>query len=248
MARIQTSWFEFNGRKSSDLGVRLMDAHSFCQGELRGSWEEVAGRDGAIWLGDGATDAIEIKRACMAPATKLRQIAAWLSGAGGLRFSSEESAMYDARVMQKIDFRRAAPGADPLYAFTVCFSCQPHPRLWPEAEPLEIAISGAQITNPGAAIALPRVEIEGSGSFSLTIGKQTMFFTGVEDGIIVDSELRDALTADGALLANDQIAGDFFEIQPGVNGVQWLNGGPGDDADESGAVRRVIITPRWRCV
>ena len=243
------TWLEFNGAKSTDLGVRVTDSHSFSRGTARGDQAEVSGRDGYLWLSDGAAEAFEIKCACLAPASKLREVSVWLSGAGGLRFSAEPGAMYDARLIKAIEFKRAAPGADPLYKFTATFSCQPFPRVWPEAEPIEIAASGTPLQNPGTAPSLPRIEIAGSGAFSLTIGMQTMFFTNVEGGIIVDSELMDALTADGSLLANDRVSGDFFEIQPGQNVVQWIEGGI-DEEDESvpGSVERVVITPRWRCM
>lgn len=244
--RENTGWFEFGGRKSSSLGVRMMDAHSFARGEARGSQEEVAGRGGYLWLSDGATEAFEIKRKCRAPANRLREISAWLTGSGRLRFSQEKGAAYDARVIKKIEFARAVPGMTPLYDFEVTFSCQPHPYIWPEVEPIEITVSGTELNNPGTATSLPRIEITGSGDFSLTIGAQTLFFEGVEGGIIVDSELMDALTADGKLLANEKISGDLFEIRPGYNVVQWLEGGNGDAGATTGRVERVVITPRWR--
>ena len=223
-----------------------MDAHQYARGEARGSQEEVSGRSGYIWLGDGASDAFEIKRTCRAPASRLREIAAWLSGAGRLRFCEEEDAAYEARVIKKVEFKRVAPGADPLYEFAVTFSCQPHPYVWPEAEPVEITESGTELVNPGTAPALPRIAITGSGSFSLSIGKQTLSFTGVEGGVIVDSELGDALTEDGSLLVNDKISGDLFEIQPGRNTVQWIEGGMNEEGDDPGSVLKVTITPRWR--
>ncbi len=254
MARSNPFWFEFNGVKSSEMGVWMTDAHAFSRGEQRGTQEKVSGRSGFVWLGDGATDAYEIKRACIAPASKLRQIAAWLTGSGNLRFSNEEGAMYDARVAKKIDFKRAAPGKDPLYKFDLTFLCQPFPRMWPEVAPIEILIDDPDrptpyfdLPNPGTAPSLPRLEIEGSGSFSVTIGKQTIFFSDVERGIIVDSELMDALTLDGALLANEKMDGEFFEIQPGQNVVQWIEGGESEEGDPlSGTIEKITIIPRWR--
>ena len=155
--------------------------------------------------------------------------------------------MYDARIVKPIEYKCVIPGEDPLYEFAVTFSCQPFPRVWPEAKPFPVTASGAQFTNPGTAPALPRIEIVGSGSFMLTIGKQTMTFTNVEGGIIVDSELGDALTLDGALLANDKIDGELFQIQPGWNVVNWLLGGSSDDEDDQpGSIQKITITPRWR--
>lgn len=69
---------------------------------------------------------------------------------------------------------------------------------------------------------------------------ETLFFTDVESGIIVDSVLMDALTPDGALLANDHVDGTPFEIQPGTNVVSWLTDG--------GSIQSVEITPRWRYI
>ena len=248
MARNNTSWFEFNNIKSTDMDVRLMDVHAFSRGAARGSHESVAGRSGSVWIGDGATDAFDIKRTCRAPASRLREISAWLSGSGGLRFSGEEGAMYDARVAEAIEYRRVIPGMNPLFEFAVTFTCQPFPRLWPEAAPIVITESGAELLNPGTAPALPRVEIAGSGDFSLNIGMQTLFFADVDGGIIVDSELGDALTADGALLANDRVGGELFRIRPGLNVVSWHLGGADGNLDSAGRIERITITPRWRYI
>ena len=131
--------------------------------------------------------------------------------------------------------------------FTVAWTCAPHRRLYPDAEPITITSSGTAIDNPGTAAALPRVEITGNGDFSITIGMQTAFFRGVEGGIIVDSELGDALTTDGAQLANDRMDGELYAIQPGTNVVSWLTGGEDEDGNATtGSVSQVRITPRWR--
>ena len=248
MPRLNQSWFEFNGKKSTDMDVRLMDVHLFSHGEARGSQKTVAGRSGYVWIGDGATEEFDIKRTCRAPVSQLRQISAWLSGSGGLRFSQEEDAMYDARIVKAIEYKRVIPGMSSIYEFTVTFSCQPFPRVWPEAAPIEITKSGTELITRGTAPALPRIEIVGSGDFSLTIGMQTLMFTGVDGGIIVDSELGDAFTADGALLANDHIDGELFQIQPGLNVVSWLLGGTDEENDENtpGSIEKVTIIPRWR--
>ena len=244
MTRVIPTWFEFNGSSSLDMGILLKDAHVFSRGEARGSKEEVSGRSGYVWLSDGATESFDIKRVCNAPKSKLREISAWLTDSGGLRFSNEPNLMYDARIAKAIDYKCIAPGNDPLYEFAVVFSCQPFPRIWPPVEPIVITATFTSLPNPGTAPSLPRIEIIGSGAFSLTIGMQTMFFHDVEGGIIVDSELMDALTLDGSQLANDKIDGDFIEIQPGQNVVQWLEG---NMEDQSGSIEKVTITPRWRC-
>ena len=183
---------------------------------------------------------MEIKRKLLCRLSRLDSAAAWLTGSGPLRFSWAEDRAYDARAAKSSDAAQVSPDADPLMEFDVTFTCQPFRRLVPEAAPFTISSSGESFTNPGTAPSLPRVKITGSGDFSVSIGMETLFFSGVSGGgIIVDSELMDALTYDGELLANDRVSGTPFQIQPGVNVVSWL-------AESGSSVTAVEILPRWR--
>ena len=84
-----------------------------------------------------------------------------------------------------------------------------------------------------------------------TIGGETIYFEGVSDGgIIVDSELMDALSYDGTALANDKISGQPWLLQPGSLTVSWdfdpdgVDEATGDLLNNS--VTSVEILPRWR--
>lgn len=247
MRRLTEAWFEFKGIRSSDMGIKLRKMATRTVPGVSISRKNVSGRDGTLRYGRATDDDVTVKIECDAvDDTKITQIMGWLTGSGDLRFSDEPNLAYDASIEK--EYTRSQILA--RYAgqrFTVAWTCAPHRRLYPEAEPITITTSGTQIINPGTAAALPRIEITGSGDFSLTIGMQTAFFSGVDGGIIVDSELGDALTTDGAQLANDRMDGELYAIQPGANVVSWLTGG--EDADgnaTTGSVRQVKITPRWR--
>lgn len=248
MGRINDSWFEFNGVKSSSMGVRIMSAHVSTRGEMRGTQEAVSARNGYLWLSDGTLKAFDEKYTCHVRQSMLHACAAWLSGSGRLRFSHMPDAQYDARPIKAVEYKRITSDTDPIYEFVVTFTCQPYAYVYPPAGDIILTTSGGTLTNPGTAAALPRIAVEGSGYFSLTIGMQTLFFVNVTDGgVIVDSELGDALTLDGTLLANDKIDGDLFQIQPGSNVVSWLTGGENEAGEiVSGSVTKVTITPRWR--
>jgi len=249
LARINNTWFEFAGSNSRDMGVQLKSAHIDFSGEWRGSMEEISGRSGYLWTDEHARKYIEIKRTCRVRESNKRAVKAWLSGSGLLRFSREPDAQYDARIIQKIEFKQVCPGSDPIYEFDVTFTCQPDPYIYPPTADIAITASGTILPVPEHAYGLPRITIYGSGSFSLTIGMQTAFFSGVEGGIIIDSELGDALTLDGAQLANDKMTGELFKIQPGYNVVSWLTGGEDDEGNAvSGSISQVVITPRWRYI
>lgn len=247
MKRITEAWFEFKGVRSSDMGIKLRKMATRAVPGVSISRKKVSGRDGTLLYGKATDDDVQVKIECDAvDDTKITEIMGWLTGSGVLRFSDEPNLAYDASIEK--EFTRAQILARFVgQRFTVDWTCAPHRRLYPEAEPIVITASGTQILNPGTAAALPRIEITGSGDFSLTIGMQTAFFSGVNGGIIVDSELGDALTIDGAQLANDRMDGELYAIQPGSNIVSWLTGGEDDGGNATtGSVSQVKITPRWR--
>ena len=249
MARNNNSWFEFSGINSRDIGVHLKDAHVDILGKWRGKMEEIPGKSVFAWMGDNAREPIEIKRVCRVRQSDKRAAKAWLMGRGPLRFSHEPDAQYDARIINEIDFKMVCPGADPIYEFNVVFTCQPEPYVYPPAADFTVSASGTDIPMPDHAYSFPRLSIIGSGSFSVTIGMQTAYFNGVEGGIIVDSELGDALTLDGAQLANDKMTGELFKIQPGYNNISWITGSEDDEGNPvSGSVQSITITPRGRYI
>ena len=247
MKRITDAWFEFKGKNSKDMGIKLRSLATRTSPGVTINRKTVAGRDGTLRYGKATDNDVQVRIECDAvDETKITDIMGWLTGSGVLRFSDEPNLVYNASVEKEFT-RNQILARYAGQRFTIVWTCAPHRRLYPDAEPITITKSGTQIINPGTAAALPRIEITGSGDFSITIGMQTAFFNGVDGGIIVDSELGDALTTDGAQLANDRMDGELYAIQPGANVVSWLTGG--EDAGgnaTTGSVRQVKITPRWR--
>lgn len=237
MKLLKEAWFEFKGIRSDEMGIYLRTMPIRFLPGRNITRKTISGRDGTLAYGDGSYKDVSVRQECDArDETKLSEIAAWLTGSGDLRFSDEPDRVYEANVEK--EFSRSSIAA--RFAgqrFTVNFTCAPFRKQFPEPDDIILASAGS-ITNPGTAPALPKVVISGYGDFSLTIGLQTMFFTGVEDGIVVDSEIMDALNTEKTELLNNHVSGDFFEIQPGYNSVSWLV--------ESGEVSAVKITPRWR--
>lgn len=242
MARNASNWFEFKGARSSDLGVLLRDVHALSRAEERGEAVEVPGRSGELWLGEGADRPFELRRVCRAPASRLREIAAWLSGSGGLRFSDEPGAQYEARVGRRVDFKRAIPGADPLYEFSVSFTCQPHPLLWPQPEPL-ILSQPATLPGQGSAPAQPRITVSGAGEVNLMVNGATALIDDLSGSVTLDCEARTAYAEDDTghrVFAGRQVTlmSDWPTLLPAgeaVNRISW-----------TGNVASVTVEPRWR--
>lgn len=242
MNRLKDVWFEFGGIKNTELGVEMISMPARNLPIQRGKSYSVAGRPGTLWRTDGACDNVEVSLEFVVPDEKnIAAVNAWLCGSGLLRFSDEPNYMYEARVSRNFKRQSVSPRMT-AQRYAVVFSCHPFRLLYPDAAPIAIASSGTTFDNPGTAPSKPRVKISGSGDFSVTIGMETLFFSGVEGGgIIVDSQLMDALTYDGAALANDKFSGMPWTIQPGWNAVSWM-------AESGSSVTGIEITPRWRYI
>ena len=239
MARAAGYWMEFQGISSATLGVKVVSAATHIEGAQRGDSLEAVGRDGDLWQGEDARSTTELVIRLRVPRSKLDSAMAWLSGSGALRFSYDPYKAYDARIVDEIEFQALIPGSDPIYECEVRFICQPYRRMYPEASAITITESGTALVTQGNAPALPRVKITGSGDFSVTIGMKTMFFTEITDGVIVDCELMDAFTLDGASLLTDHVSEEYFVIEPQQTIVSWL-------VESGGLVTSVEIAPRWR--
>lgn len=239
MQRIKKAWFSFNGRRSDELGIELAKMPTRGMSAERGTSHMIPGRTGAVWSPDGGSDDIEVKIECYVPSGDIAAAARWFRGSGQLVISDEPDRAYEARIVK--GFTRSNPF--PRFTaqmFTIVFTCNPVRYLYPRADTIDVTKSGTKLDVRGTAPAQPRVTIRGKGDFSVTIGMRTMFFTGITDGIIVDSELMDALSLDGAQLLNNHASGDFYELDPyGSNVVSW--------SLASGArIDSVKVTPRWR--
>lgn len=231
-------WFEFKGIRSDSMGIRVLHMAERTIPQRRIKRKPVTGKNGTVSYGDFTYGDAYVSIPCDAldSSIDMCQIVSWLTGEGELRFSDEPGFVYDASIEEEYT-RTSISALMTGQRATIKWTCYPFRKLYPE--PAEIILTSAKaITNPGTAPSLPKVAISGYGDFSLTIGMQTIFFYGIENGIIVDSELMDAISPDGSQLLNNQISGDPFEIQPGYNYVSWRV--------ESGSITAVKITPRWR--
>ena len=249
MIFLTEGWFEFKGIKSSDMGIRLQSMPQRTVPGRKLQRKSVTGRNGSVAYGDESYDDAAASILCdVRDSSKLVDILAWLTGKGSLRFSDEPDLTYDASIDSGFT-RTSIAALMSGQRFTVEWICAPFRRLYPEIPAFSLAANGEIIQNPGTAPARPKIEIRASGSFSLTIGMQTVYFNDVDGGIIVDSELGDAFTLDGTQLANDKMDGPLFEIQPGFNTVSWIAGSTDDEGNAlPGTVTAVIITPRWRYI
>ena len=235
-------WFEWKGEDCREYGLRAIELPPITFAEERVNFVTVPGRSGSLAMleGDAVYEDITLNLTVLADASAdLDAVAEWLRGSGTLALPNRPGGWYEARVVDQLELSRVIPARD-ARTFPVSFRAKPFFYLEGAAS-IEITESGARIRNPGNLSSAPRVTVYGSGSVLLTIGGQLVALSGLDGGIVLDSELLDALSLDGAELLNGQMSGEFFEIAPGVSTVSWTA-----DDGATGTITRVVIEPRWR--
>ena len=237
-------WFEWNGVKCTELGIRVLEQPDITIPAERVTYTNVLGRSGALSLTEGVDvyDDLTLTATCYidGPA-RIPRIAAYLKGAGTVTFANRQGGFYYARIANQIPFEKILRG-NPQCSFAVNFRCKP---FWYQADVPSVTTAGktTTLTNPGTTYSQPKIEIYGHGDFAVTIAGAVMLMTAIDGGIILDTELQDALTLDGAQLLNDHVSGDFLTIPPGESVLAWQ---PFEDNDNAGTVDKMIISPRWR--
>lgn len=238
--KLEAVWFEFAGARNTEKGVRLLSLPVRYHPAERGELVQVPGRDGYLWAPDGAYNNVLTRVQCQtADDADMAIVSAWLRGEGKLRFSDDPNRFYRARVTKEFS-QSAAINRFVNQAFTVTFDCQPflyHVEA-EDGDDAEITASPHTLTNPGTYKSAPRIKVEGTGNAVLTIGTQIVEIEGLEDGIIIDSELGDCFNLTESALLNGKVTlmdDDFPTLAPGANIISW-----------TGTVTKVTVTPRWR--
>lgn len=234
--------FTWKGRTSDEMGVAVLRLPDVNAPETRGRVETVSGRDGALFISDGALEEMVLLAECYLPyeqggaVASLDEIRTWLSGEGWFSQSDIPGRKFRARIRTLIQFQPVMPGfADRIFGLTLY--AEPYQYADPEAEEI-VLTAGGYIVNPGTAVSRPRIIVEGSGDVMVTVGDCMMEFTGLTDGIVVDSAIMECLSIDGSQLLNGCAdMADFPVLKPGSNALTW-----------TGNVSKVTIEPRWRYI
>ena len=138
---------------------------------------------------------------------------------------------YEARVVNQISFAKILRGNTPR-TFSVNFRCKPFLHLY-SGETEQVITSGSFLLNPTGIKAKPLIRITGSDDITLLAGTQIIELQGIENGIVLDSELQEAYW-DG-VLKNSCMTGEFPVLGEGNTAISWTGG----------TVTQVMIIPRW---
>ena len=235
----ENAWFSFKGIRNDDLNVQMLSMPTRPHPARKGKLVDVPGMNGKLFQDEGVYDRILVSLRCVAMDNdNIDDVNNWLTGEGMLVFGDEPERAYKARITKEFSRNNKNPrlrGQE----FSITFDCEPFRYQAMLVEPISLA-SMDFITNPGTVASAPFIYIEGTGEGVLMIGRNTLLFSNLPGHIYVDCDAKIAYTGDGTtsspiVLATQCVSGEWVEIAPGENPVQY-----------TGGIANVILTPRWR--
>ena len=229
-------YITWKGINSRTVGITVIELPEIILPEERVTFTDIPGLSGSLAQTEGTDVYKDITLAvkCYLPSPTpqaVQAIAGYFRGGGRLELPSRPDGYYEARVVNQIQFAKILRGNAPR-SFTVNFRCKPFLRLYSGEAEQEVT-SGSFLLNPSGIQAKPLITITGSGDITLLACTRIIQLSGIEDGIVLDSELQEAYY--GNELKNTQMTGEFPVLSPGNTAISWTGGN----------VTRVTVTPRW---
>ena len=226
-------WFEWNGVRCTTLGIHVSEQPPITFAEERVKFVDVPGRSGSLTTieADDTYEDVVLSASCvMKNVDNIGAIAAFLKGAGTVKFANRPDGFYYARIVNQIPFEQVMRGR-PNKNFTVNFRCKPFLYI---SDVADITLSSAgTITNPYPVHSLPLVVVNGTGDVTIQIDERILELTDLSGTITMDSEMQEAWSGNNS--ANGNMDGEFIRLKPGANAYIV-----------TGNVSSVVISPRWR--
>ena len=231
----------YGGEASSDYGMVVAQAPSFDKPTKRTEVYTVPGKNGAVVFQDGSFEDVsrpyrvwltEDKDTTLAD--KVNALSAWLYSKNGYT-RLEDS--FEPDVYRLGYYSGGAEFTNDLMQYgetTLVFTCRAE-RFYKSGEIPVTVTNGDKIDNLTRFVAKPLIHIEGSGTFTIAIGGNTISAT-LTDYINIDCETMNAYRL-ATENKNSDITGAFPQILPGSNTVGI-----------TGAPTLVTITPRFYTV
>lgn len=242
------NYFEYNGVRSSLLGVKIISKNIFSAPKYDLTFQSIPGRDGELISPNGRFPNVTISYTCFLPAKSISELAdkvtkvkAWLYKQPDRYHTLTDS--YDTLFMRKAVFNNKLDIEDEcnkIGTFTVNFSCQPYRYLLEGQTKIIKTESGFVLTNPFPFESKPYLKLNGRGEGNLVIqsadSNRIWKFTTLNGYTECDSELMNFYHDTEP--KNDTVEGDGFPLlYEGENLISF-----------DGAITSIEVIPRWRTI
>ena len=239
------NFFEYNGIRSSDMGVRISSKNIFSAPKFDLAFQAIPGRDGELITSNNRFPNTTVSYTCFIPAKSIQELSekvtavkAWLYAQPDRYHTLSDS--YDTIFFRKAVFNNKLDIADQVNkigTFTVNFSCHPFRFSYAGQTKTTYSASGFTLHNPYPFNAKPYLKLNGRGEGKLTIQSSaatgSWTFTTLNGYTECDSELMNFYK--GTKSKNDKVTGSGFPcLYPGKNTISY-----------TGGVTKIEIIPRW---
>lgn len=228
-------FFKFKDKKSTDLGLGIVQLPDRIKPEEIINTIEIPGRSGSLHTETQTYKSYTISIVCylnfLAKTPKnIDNIIHWLNGSGELIISQEIDKIYDARIVNTIPFSNIL-GVFP--EFLVNFEVQPFKRSKNSKNDIITINKKTIINNKGNIYSLPKITIWGSGNVDLLVNNQVFRINNIDEYVTIDSKYQEVYK--GNLNKNNTYNSFSFPIfQIGKNEISFI-----------GNVRKLEIEPNW---
>ena len=225
----------FNGQSSDDIGVIVESYPTRAVPRRKFEKISVPGRNGDILFQEDAFENVTQTYEIYVSAKKVKlhnvahKVAQWLLQPGYLRLEDSYEPDY-YRIACYNGGEDIENYLDEFGRATISFDCFPQ-RFYKSGEYPITLTKNQMLINPSSYPAKPLIKITGSGAGTLTINKAGIALTGINQFLIIDSELQDCYK-DGSN-ENAKMSGEFPVLSKD-SVITW-----------SGGITGVQITPRW---
>ena len=227
------AWFEFNGRKSSEMGVIIEKMPSIIMPSRTYDEIQIPGADTNVSK-PGQLEKILYSFECRLMTTdpkELRKIISWLSTTeqSKLILSTEEDVYYNAKVINSIPFEKVFRR---YTRFIIQFECEPY-AYSKEDEVMTLTNKINILFNPGVYENRPIFKIYGSGTCILKVNDNEIKFNNIDGYITMDCSLFECYKEDE--LMNSKMNGVYPSLKLGDNKIELVQN-----------ITKIEITPNWR--
>lgn len=249
MGRSDSLSFTFKGTSSTTMGVHVLALPDIPVAEERGQEVTIPGRDGTLWLSEGAYADIELPFLIEYGSTAdLNAIAGWLSGYGELVISTQPNYCYHARITSGFALQHG------IYAFghyraEINFVANPYKYV--SGNPaLPDMTQSTMFDGNGSIYSRPVITIYANGDVNLLVNDCSVLIEDIDEYVTIDCEAMMAFKDDTnwgskvRLLSNGEVD-EWPSLRPYgyTNYIDWYD----DDGSQSQThVTKVVVRPNWR--
>ena len=225
----------FNDKNSLDIdGLLISELPPITKPKMRTTITKIDGRDGDIVENLGYESYTKTITIGLRKNYDINEIIHFFNGSGKLVLSNESDKVYQAAIIEQIDFERLVR----YRTANIKFYVQPYKYLFNEKEQTFEITEEKEIIieNKGLENSKPVITLYGSGIVSIKINNYDSFQIEIDDEYVVVDSMQQEAYKDN-ILKNRLMIGDFPELQSGNNTITW-----------TGNLTKIIVDPKSRWI